>query len=46
MRYIGWIKQNLAKDGQSVEGLIIAHTMEETARYAILGPAQRQDDDV
>ncbi|RUQ39250.1 MAG: hypothetical protein EKK69_09820 [Candidatus Competibacteraceae bacterium] len=36
MRYIGWIKQNLAKDGQSVEGLIIAHTMEETARYAIL----------
>ena len=36
MRYIGWVKKNLAKDGQSVEGLIIAHTMEETARYAIL----------
>lgn len=36
MRYIGWVKKNLAKDGQSVEGLIIAHMVEETARYAIL----------
>lgn len=36
MRYIGWVKKNLVKDGQSVEGLIIAHTMEETARHAIL----------
>ena len=36
MRYIGWVKENLAKDGQSVEGLIIAHTMEKTVRYAFL----------
>lgn len=35
MRYIGWVKKNLAKDRQSVEGLIIAHKVEETARYAI-----------
>lgn len=33
---MGWVKENLAKDRQSVEGLIIAHTMEETARYALL----------
>jgi hypothetical protein len=35
LRYIGWVRKHLAKDGQSVEGLIIAHKMEEEARYAI-----------
>lgn len=30
------VRQYLAKDEQSVEGLIIAHKMEEMARYAIL----------
>jgi len=35
LRYIGWVKKNLAKDGQSVEGLIIAYKVDEAARYAI-----------
>lgn len=35
LRYIGWVNKHLAKDGQSVEGLIIAHKVEKEAYYAI-----------
>lgn len=35
MRYMGWVKKNLAKDRQSVEALIIAHQIEKEALYAI-----------
>lgn len=35
LRYVGWVKQHLATDGQSVEALIIAHQIEKEARYAI-----------
>ena len=36
LRYVGWVKKHLAKDGQSVEALIVAHKVETAARYAIL----------
>lgn len=36
LRYMGWVKQHLAQDGQSVEALIIAHKAEKAAQYAIL----------
>lgn len=35
LRYVGWVRKRLAKDGQSVGGLIIARKMEEEALYAI-----------
>lgn len=33
-RYIGWIKENLAKE-KSVQGIIIAHSASEELRYAV-----------
>jgi len=36
LRYVGWVKKHLAKDGQSVEALIIAHAVEKDAHYALL----------
>lgn len=36
LRYVGWVKKHLAKDGQSVEALIIAHKAEKDAHYALL----------
>jgi hypothetical protein len=36
LRYVGWVKKHLAKDGQSVEALIIAHKIEKAALYATL----------
>ena len=36
LRYAGWVKKHLAKDGQSVEALIIAHKAEKAAHYAML----------
>ena len=36
LRYVGWIKKHLAQNGQSVEALIIAHTVEKEAYYAVL----------
>jgi hypothetical protein len=36
LRYVGWVKKHLAKDGQSVEALIIAHKAEKAAHYAML----------
>jgi hypothetical protein len=35
LRYVGWVRKHLAKDGQSVEALIIAHQIEKEALYAI-----------
>lgn len=35
LRYVGWVKKHLAKDGQSVEALIIAHKAEKDAKYAL-----------
>jgi hypothetical protein len=35
LRYVGWVKKHLAKDGQSVEALIIAHKAEKDAQYAL-----------
>jgi hypothetical protein len=35
LRYMGWVKSKLAKPGESVEGLIISHSDDETVRYAL-----------
>ena len=34
-RYIGYVRTHLAKPGQPVEGLIIAHDADEPLRYAV-----------
>ena len=34
-RYMGYVRTHLAKPGQSVEGLIVAHEAEEALRYAV-----------
>jgi len=36
LRYVGWIQKNLAEQGQTVEGLIIAHDAGKQAQYALL----------
>lgn len=36
LRYMGWVKKHVAKDGQSVEALIIAHKAGKDAQYALL----------
>ena len=35
LRYMGWIKQNLAGLGEEVRGLIIAHEADDNLRYAL-----------
>jgi hypothetical protein len=35
LRYMGWVKTELAKDGESVEGLIIGLRDDEKLRYAL-----------
>lgn len=35
LRYVGWVKKHLAKEGQSVEALIIAHKAEKDVHYAL-----------
>jgi hypothetical protein len=35
LRYMGWVKQNLAKRDEQVEGLVIAHEADESIKYAI-----------
>jgi hypothetical protein len=35
LRYVGWVKKHLARDGQSVEALIIAHKADKDAHYAL-----------
>lgn len=35
-RYMGWVKENLATDGEPVEGLIIAQKQSQKLRYALM----------
>jgi hypothetical protein len=35
LRYVGWVKKHLAKDGQSMEALILAHEAGKDAQYAL-----------
>lgn len=35
LRYIGWVRQNLTKKDERVDGLIIAHAADDRLRYAI-----------
>jgi hypothetical protein len=35
LKYVGWVKKHLAKDGQDVEALIIAHKAEKDIQYAL-----------
>jgi hypothetical protein len=35
LRYMGWVRRKLAPDGATVEGLIIAHTVEPGLLYAV-----------
>jgi RecB family endonuclease NucS len=34
-RYIGYVSSHLAKPGQAVEGLIVAHESDDALRYAV-----------
>lgn len=35
LRYMGWVKANLAKSGRRVKGIIIAREVDEALRYAV-----------
>lgn len=35
LRYIGWIRRNLAKDNETVKGLIITNKAEDNIKYAV-----------
>lgn len=35
LRYMGWIKNHLAEVGEQVHGLIIAHQVDDSLRYAL-----------
>jgi hypothetical protein len=35
LRYIGWVKHNLANNREEVFGLIVAHTCDDSLKYAI-----------
>jgi hypothetical protein len=35
LRYIGWVKQNMAKRNEQVDGLVVAHEADESIKYAI-----------
>lgn len=35
LRYMAWVRKHLAENGEDVEGLIIAHEVDEKLRYAI-----------
>ena len=35
LRYMGWIKQNLCKEGQTVKGLVICHDPDPKLSYAL-----------
>ncbi len=36
LRYLGWVQKHLTQEGETVEGLIIAHKGEKEAQYALL----------
>lgn len=35
LRYISWVKENLAKEGQRTKGIIIAQEVDDALRYAV-----------
>ena len=35
LRYVGWVQRHLAKEGEKVEALIIAHKADKNAQYAL-----------
>ncbi|MGD0795908.1 MAG: endonuclease NucS domain-containing protein [Dehalococcoidales bacterium] len=35
LRYIGWVKENIASKHQNVRGIIIAHEVDEALKYAV-----------
>jgi hypothetical protein len=35
LRYMGWVKKHLAKAGETVQGMVIAHKADEAIRYAL-----------
>jgi hypothetical protein len=35
LRYMGWVRKNLAKEGQKVQGIIIAKEIDEALSYAV-----------
>jgi hypothetical protein len=37
MRYMGWVRKNLAKPGENVKGLIVAHEVDQALGYATSG---------
>lgn len=37
LRYMGWVEENLAKEGQQVHGIIIAQEADDALRYAVKG---------
>ena len=37
LRYIGWVKENLAEKDQEVRGIIIAHEIDEALKYSASG---------
>ena len=34
LRYMGWVKKNLCKDGQGIKGLVICHDPDPKLSYA------------
>lgn len=34
LRYIGWVRENMAEEGQSVRGIIVANEVDDALRYA------------
>ena len=35
LRYIAWVRKNVAKSGQNVQGIIVAHEVDDALRHAI-----------
>lgn len=35
LRYMGWVRHELATDGERIEGLIVAHSVDSKLRYAL-----------
>lgn len=40
LRYIGWVKENLAEKDQDVRGIIIAHEIDDALKYSVSGLPQ------
>ena len=35
LRYIGWVRENIAKPNQKVEGIIVCSEVDDALRYAV-----------